>query len=418
MLLHNVHCCLVRGSLGPRWPDVWTLRSRYQPDRYGCSMPERIAIDPVDLTRQLIRCASVTPDDDGALDLVQSIAEQLGFTVHRLEFDGTPNLFARRGDSGPHFCFAGHTDVVPPGSARWLTDPFEGVIRDGAVYGRGASDMKGAIAAFLAALSLLPSTNGGGDGGGSVSMLITGDEEGPATGGTVRVLEWMAEHGHIPDFCVVGEASNPTRIGEEIKNGRRGSLNATISVAGTQGHVAYPARVDNPVHRLVGALAELVATSLDEGTGYFEPSTLQVTTVDVGNTATNLVPASASAQINIRFNDLHTGRTLEKHLRTVLARHCERFTLDATISGEAFVTDVGSELRDLAAAIAGATGIAPVFSTGGGTSDARFISRYCPVAEFGLTSETIHQIDEHVRIEDVRLLSRAYLAALTGFLRE
>jgi len=377
-----------------------------------------IAVDPVELTRELIRCASVTPDDDGALDVVQSVAERLGFTVYRLDFDGTPNLFARRGESGPHFCFAGHTDVVPPGAVGWLSDPFAGDLRDGAIYGRGASDMKGAIAAFLAAVSLLPATSIGRDGGGSISLLITGDEEGPATGGTVRVLEWMAERGHIPDFCVVGEASNPTQIGEVIKNGRRGSLNATITVEGTQGHVAYPARVDNPIHRMVGALSDFVTTRLDEGTENFEPSTLQVTSVDVGNNATNLVPATATAQVNIRFNDLHTGASLEEHLRTVLAHHCDHFTLDVTMSSEAFVTAESTNLLALATAVESTTGIAPVFNTGGGTSDARFISLYCPVAEFGLTSQTIHQVDEHVRIDDLLLLSRVYLASLTGFLRK
>jgi succinyl-diaminopimelate desuccinylase len=379
-------------------------------------MPEStIPVDPVELTRELIRCASVTPDDDGALDIVRSLAERLGFTVHRMEFDGTPNLFARRGDGSPHFCFAGHTDVVPPGSAGWLSDPFAGDVRDGAIYGRGASDMKGAVAAFLSAVSKLPTVDAAAEGGGSISLLITGDEEGPATGGTVRVLQWMAEHGHIPDFCVVGEASNPSQIGQVIKNGRRGSINATLSFEGTQGHVAYPDRVDNPVHGLVAALAELAATRLDAGTAHFEASSLQVTTVDVGNAATNLVPARATAHINIRFNDLHTGASLEEHLRTVLARYSDRFTLEATISGEAFLTADSLELQHLAAAVHATTGITPLFNTGGGTSDARFISLYCPVAEFGLTSETIHQVDERVAIDDLELLTRVYLATLNRF---
>ena len=329
-----------------------------------------------------------------------------------MDFDGTPNLFARRGDGSPHFCFAGHTDVVPPGSAGWVSDPFAGDVRDGAIYGRGASEMKGAVAAFLSAVSKLPTVDADDEGGGSISLLITGEEEGPATGGTVRVLQWMAEHGHIPDFCVVGEASNPSRIGQVIKNDRRGSINATLSFEGTQGHVAYPDRVDNPVHLLVAALAELAATQLDEGTAHFEASSLQVTTVDVGNTATNLVPARATAHINIRFNDLHTGAFLEEHLRTVLARYSDRFTLEATISGEAFLTADSLELQHLAAAVRATTGITPVFNTGGGTSDARFISLYCPVAEFDLTSETIHQVDERAAIEDLELLTRVYLATL------
>lgn len=381
-------------------------------------MPQStISVDPVELTRELIRCASVTPDDDGALDIVQSAAERLGFTVHRFDFDGTPNLFARRGNGSPHFCFAGHTDVVPPGSAGWLSDPFAGDVRDGAIYGRGASDMKGAVAAFLSAVSMLPAVDADaeGEGDGSISLLITGDEEGPATGGTVRVLQWMAEHGHVPDFCVVGEASNPSHIGQVIKTGRRGSINASVSFGGTQGHVAYPDGVDNPVHRLVAALAELAATRLDEGTAHFEASSLQVTTVDVGNTATNLVPARATASINTRFNDLHTGASLEEHLRTVLARHSDRFTLEATVSGEAFLPADSPELQHLSAAVRTTTGITPVFDTGGGTSDARFISLYCPVAEFGLTSETIHQVDERVAIDDLKLLTRVYLATLSRF---
>jgi succinyl-diaminopimelate desuccinylase len=377
-------------------------------------LESRLELDPVALTQELIRCASVTPADDGALDVVQSVAERLGFTVYRLHFDGTPNLFARRGDAGPHFCFAGHTDVVPPGSSQWSSDPFAGTIRDGAIYGRGASDMKGAIAAFLSAVSSLPVDLE--SSGGSISLLITGDEEGPATGGTVRVLEWMAEHGHIPDFCLVGEASNPTWIGEVIKIGRRGSLNATVVVEGIQGHVAYPGQVDNPVHRLVGALAEIASLRLDEGTEYFEPSSVQVTSVDVGNAASNVVPAKAVAQVNIRFNDLHTGAALEEWLRSVVARHCDRFTIEVVVSGEAFLTGESADLLNLAAAVESVTGSQPVFDTGGGTSDARFVTKYCPVAEFGLTSETIHKVDEHVVIDDLKVLTKVYQTTLETFL--
>ncbi len=368
-----------------------------------------MTLDPVALTQALIRCPSVTPADAGALGVVADAAAGLGFTVHRLAFDGTPNLFARRGAAGPHLCFAGHTDVVPPGEAAWSADPFGGVLRDGAVWGRGACDMKGAVAAFLAAVAAQPAS-------GSISLLITGDEEGPATGGTVRVLEWMGAHGHLPDFCLVGEPTNPAQLGEVIKIGRRGSLNARVTVAGVQGHVAYPARVDNPVHRLVGALADLTAAPLDAGTDWFEPSSLQVTSVDVGNPATNLVPAAAHARLNIRFNDRHTGASLEAWLQAVLARHAERSALDVSVSGEAFLTTPGPQTELLARAVREVTGISPRLDTGGGTSDARFISRYCPVAEFGLVGATMHMADEHVPVTDLRRLTAVYRAVLHAFL--
>jgi succinyl-diaminopimelate desuccinylase len=365
-------------------------------------------LDPVALTQALIRCPSVTPADAGALDVVAQAASGLGFTVHRLVFDDTPNLFARRGTAGPHLCFAGHTDVIPPGEATWSMDPFSGTLRDGAVWGRGACDMKGAVAAFLAAVPDEP-------GAGSLSLLITGDEEGPATGGTVRVLEWMREHGHIPDFCLVGEPTNPATLGEVVKIGRRGSMNARIRVEGVQGHVAYPSRVDNPVHRLLHALAELTAAPLDAGTDWFEPSSLQVTSFDVGNTATNLVPATATARLNIRFNDRHTGVSLEAWLRALLARHAERFTLDVSVSGEAFLTAPGPATDRLARAVAEATGVQPRLDTGGGTSDARFIARYCPVAEFGLVGATMHMADECVPVADLHALTAVYGAVIRAF---
>ena len=365
-------------------------------------------LDPVAVTQALIRCASITPADAGALDVVANAAEGLGFTVHRLDFDGTPNLFARRGSSAPHFCFAGHTDVVPPGPSGWTADPFGGELRDGVLYGRGACDMKGAIGAFLAAAARPPFT-------GSVSLLITGDEEGPATGGTVRVLEWMQAHGHIPDFCLVGEPTNPAELGEVIKIGRRGSLNARITVQGVQGHVAYPARADNPVHRLIHALAALVAHPLDGGTDWFEPSSLQITSVDVGNEATNLVPAAAHARCNIRFNDRHTGASLEAWLREQLARHADHFTLDVSVSGEAFLTAPGPAIALLAGAVARVTGRQPRLDTGGGTSDARFIARYCPVAEFGLVGATMHMVDERVSVAELRALTAVYSEILQAF---
>ena len=369
-------------------------------------------MDTVALAQALIRCPSVTPADAGAMDVVAAALAGLGFAVTPLDFDGTPNLFARIGDAGPHFCFAGHTDVVPPGEG-WASAPFGAAVRDGALWGRGACDMKGAVAAFIAAAAAHLAN---GPPHGSISLLITGDEEGPATGGTVRVLDWMAAHGHIPDFCLVGEPTNPQALGEVIKIGRRGSLNAAVTVHGTQGHAAYPARADNPVHRLVRALAALIAAPLDVGTAWFEPSGLQITSIDVGNGATNVIPAAARAQLNIRFNDRHTGATLEGWLRATLAQHAPRFDLAVSVSGEAFLTAPGPAVQRLADAVAAITGRQPRLDTGGGTSDARFIARHCPVAEFGLAGATMHQVDEHVPVADLEALTAVYHAVLRAFL--
>ena len=364
--------------------------------------------DPLDLARALIRCASVTPADDGAQAIVAEALGMLGFTVHRLRFGGTENLFARIGNGGPHFCFAGHTDVVPPGAA-WRTDPFGAELADARLFGRGACDMKGAIAAFIAAVpGILPLPCG------SISLLITGDEEGPARDGTVRVLEWMQAHGHIPDMCLVGEPTNPAKLGEVIKVGRRGSLNATLRVLGVQGHVAYPHLADNPVHRLIAALNALTSGPLDGGTRWFEASCLQVTSIDVGNAATNVIPAAAEARLNIRFNDEHTGASLATWLRQVIAPHAPRFELDVSVSGEAFLTEPGPFTTLLADVVKLVTGTTPRLDTGGGTSDARFIARYCPVAEFGLVGATMHKADENVSLADLRALTEIYAGVLRG----
>lgn len=367
-------------------------------------------MDPLPLAQALIRCRSVTPADDGAQAVLSQALMALGFTVHHLPFGTTPNLFARIGTAAPHLCFAGHTDVVPPGALAWGADPFAGEVRDGRLFGRGACDMKGGIAAFVAAAAAhLPALTG------SISLLITGDEEGPATDGTVRVLEWMQSHGQIPDLCLVGEPTNPDTIGDVIKIGRRGSLNADICVHGTQGHVAYPLQADNPIHRLLQALAALRETPLDQGNDWFEPSSLQVTSVDVGNKATNVIPAEATARLNIRFNDRHSGAALEAWLRATLARFCDRFDLDVVISGEAFLTAPGPLIQRLQRAIAAASGSEPRLDTGGGTSDARFIARYCPVAEFGLVGKTMHKTDEHVLVAELRQLAVIYQAVLKEF---
>lgn len=368
--------------------------------------------DPLDLAQRLIRCPSVTPADAGAQDVLAAALERLGFTVHRLRFGETANLFARRGDAGPHICFAGHTDVVPAGDgAAWHGDPFGGEVREDVLHGRGACDMKGAIAAFVAACA-----QDGAVSRGSISLLVTGDEEGPALHGTVRVLDWMAANGQVPDFCLVGEPTCRVRLGDVIKIGRRGSLNARIVLHGTQGHAAYPQRADNPVHRLVRALAALTAAPLDAGSAFFEPSSLQLTSVDVGNPATNVIPATARAALNIRFNDRHTGATLEAWLGAALAQHAERFDLNVTVSGEPFVTQPGPMVDRLRDAVAAATGVEPALDTGGGTSDARFIARHCPVAEFGLIGASMHQVDECVPVAELRGLARAYRAVLDALL--
>jgi len=371
------------------------------------------ATDPVPLAQALIRCKSVTPDDAGAQDVLAAALERLGFAVTRLRFGAIENLFARIGDGGPHLCFAGHTDVVPAGADGWRHDPFGGAIDGGVLYGRGACDMKGGVAAFVAgAASYLQA----GRPAGSISLLITGDEEGVATDGTVRVLEWMAANRQIPDFCLVGEPTCPVRLGDVVKIGRRGSMNARITIHGVQGHVAYPHRADNPAHRLVRALAALTAAPLDAGSDWFEPSSLQITSIDIANRATNVIPASASAALNIRFNDHHSGAALSAWLRAVLAQHAERFDLDIAISGESFLTQPGPLVDTLRGAIARATGVEPKLDTGGGTSDARFIARYCPVAEFGLIGATMHQVDERVPVAELRDLARVYAEVLHDFL--
>ena len=347
------------------------------------------------------------------MGVLAAALERLGFTVTRLRFGEIENLFARIGTAAPHFCFAGHTDVVPVGDANWTAPPFSGEVRNDILYGRGACDMKGAIAAFVAAAARQLRAK---PGQGSISLLITGDEEGPATDGTVKVLDWMQAHGQIPDFCLVGEPTCPVKLGDTIKIGRRGSLNARLAIHGTQGHVAYPHRADNPVHRLVRALAALTAAPLDAGSEWFEPSSLQVTSIDVGNTATNVIPATARAGLNIRFNDRHSGASLTAWLRATFAQHAERCELDVSISGESFLTQPGPMVATLRRAIARASGVEPKLDTGGGTSDARFIARFCPVAEFGLIGATMHQVDERVPVAELRALAGIYEAVLADML--
>ncbi len=377
-------------------------------------------VNALDLSRALIRCASVTPEDGGAQKVLQDALEGLGFTCHSQTFqdDNTPdvsNLYARLGAAAPNFCFAGHTDVVPVGDLdSWTSDPFGGDVIDGVLYGRGASDMKTAIACFTEATARFLEKHGP-DFGGSISYLITGDEEGPAINGTRKLLEWTKAEGEELDVCLVGEPTNPTTLGEMIKIGRRGSLNGTLTVYGVQGHTAYPHLADNPIHRLVKMLDVLTTENLDDGSDHFQASTLQVSTVDVGNPATNVIPAKATAVFNIRFNDLHSSATLDKMLRQKLDAIGGDYELDIYVSGESFLTPPGQLSEIISSAVQAVTGNEPELSTTGGTSDARFIKDYCPVAEFGLIGQTMHKANECVAIKDLDALTDIYTEVLERF---
>ena len=381
------------------------------------------AVDSLELARALIRCPSVTPEDGGALGVLADALSGLGFRCDRLTFseDGTPdvgNLFARFGTGEPHLCFAGHTDVVPVGDeSAWTADPFGAEIRGETLYGRGAADMKGAVAAFVGAASRFLAARGAGF-DGSISLMITGDEEGPAINGTAKMLAWLAERGEVPDSCLIGEPTNPDRLGEAVKIGRRGSLAARISVSGVQGHTAYPHLADNPLPRLVRMLSALAGARLDEGTEHFQPSDLQITTIDVGNPAANVIPAAGSAAFNIRFNDLHSGASLKRWIEDRLAEAGGDAALDVHVSGEAFLTPPGRFTRLLARAVEAKTGAAPELGTAGGTSDARFVKDYCEVAEFGLVGRTMHKVDERVRLADLRALGEIYETVIEGYFAE
>lgn len=376
--------------------------------------------DPVAILKDLIRCPSVTPAEGGALAYLERLLSSAGFTVDRPVFSepNTPdveNLFAVIGTGEPHLMFAGHTDVVPTGPVqKWTYPPFAGEVADGVLYGRGAADMKGGIACFAAAaLDWLAE----GRRKGTLSFLITGDEEGPAINGTVKLLDWAVARGHRFDASLVGEPSNPHRIGEAIKVGRRGSISGTITVTGKQGHVAHPQAADNPVPRLVRLLDALVKERFDEGTESFQRSNLEVVSIDVGNKAFNVIPAEATARFNIRFTDRWTYETLTARITEILDRvHPGAYAIGfERFNSPAFVTEAGNLIDPLLAAIQAETGLKPERSTSGGTSDARFINTFCPVVEFGLVSETIHQIDERVPVADLHLLTRIYRRFLDGY---
>ena len=380
-------------------------------------------IDPVALAQALIRCPSVTPADAGALDALASALQPVGFACRRMPFEaaGTvriDNLYAKLSGKRPgkHFSFAGHSDVVPVGKREsWSVEPFGAEIIDGKLYGRGAADMKGAIAAFAAAAARF-ATKTGGDFPGAISLLITGDEEGPSVNGTKPMLQALAADGEKFDACLVGEPTNPKRLGEMAKIGRRGSWTGHLTVRGVQGHIAYPHLADNPTHRLARMIVALTETPLDSGTAHFEPSTLQVSTIDVGNPATNVIPAEARASFNSRFNDGFNPATLEAEVRRRLDQVGGTYDLRIECSGVSFVTPPGQLSGLVTAAVQAVTGLTPELSTTGGTSDARFIKDYCPVIEFGLAGATMHKVDENVAIADILQLSDIYERILDSYL--
>lgn len=377
-------------------------------------------VDPVELTQTLIRCQSVTPVEAGALDALEAVLQPLGFICHRLPFgeagpQQVDNLYARLGSEAPNLCFAGHVDVVSPGLREaWSVDPFAGSIAHGRLFGRGTADMKAAIASFIAAVAAFLDERGR-NLNGSISLLLTCDEEGPAVNGTVKVLQWLAARGEQLDACVVGEPTNPRILGEMVKIGRRGSMNGWLTVQGVQGHAAYPERADNPIPRLLRMLQALTEQPLDTGSAHFQPSTLTITSIDVGNRVTNIIPAEAQAQFNIRFNDLHTASSLREWLTARCDSIPGRYTLRTECSGEAFVTEPDRLTELTVAAIRRVTGRKPELSTSGGTSDARFIKDYCAVVEFGMPGETAHKVDENVALDDILALTAIYRAMLHAY---
>jgi len=374
-------------------------------------------VDPVALAAELIRCPSVTPEDAGAIDVLARALERLGFTCTKLEFtepgtESVLNLYARLGRTGRNFCFAGHTDVVPPGKLdSWTVDPFGAQVVNGALYGRGATEMKGSIAAFVAAVARFLAARGP-DFGGSISLLITGDEEGISINGTKKVLDWLVEQSERLDLCIVGEPTCAKRLGDMVKIGRRGSLTGTVTVKGVQGHTAYPHLADNPVHRMVRMLHSLTTEPLDNGTEHFQPSTLQVTTTDVGNPASNVIPGEARAVFNIRFNDRWSSTTLKEWIEGKLAAAGGTYDLKVRVSGESFLTPPGAVSEILTRAIKQVTRRTTELSTTGGTSDARFVHHHCPVAEFGLVGLTMHKVDERVPVADLAALADIYRTVL------
>lgn len=375
--------------------------------------------DPVALTADLVRCNSITPAEGGALVLLEDILTAGGFTCTRVDRNGIANLYARWGRKGTNrtFGFNGHTDVVPLGNpGDWTVDPFGAEIKNGYLYGRGATDMKSGVAAFAAAaLDFVKDTPPD----GAVVLAITGDEEGDAEDGTTALLDWMAQEGEAMSVCLVGEPTCPEALGDTMKIGRRGSITTWFTVTGVQGHAAYPHRAKNPVHALAELMHALASHKLDDGTAHFDPSSLQVVTMDTGNPATNVIPASCTATTNIRFNDSHNGSALQIWLReqadAVATRHGVHIALKSKVSGESFITPPGVLSDLISNAVQAETGKIPELSTSGGTSDARFVKNHCPVVEFGLVGKTMHQVDERVAVDDITALKRIYTRILQDY---
>jgi succinyl-diaminopimelate desuccinylase len=371
-----------------------------------------VVIDALALAQALIRRPSVTPKDAGALDVLEAVLKELGFTTHRLPFGDVDNLYARLGNVAPHFCFAGHTDVVPVGEG-WNADPFAAEVRDGMLYGRGAADMKSAIAAFVAAAARIGTPNG------SISLLITGDEEGAAVNGTVKLLEWLKGRGEKIDHCIVGEPTSVGKAGDTLKIGRRGSINFQVIVTGAQGHVGYPQKAKNPIPVLAELVTQFANHKLDKGSEHFDPSTLSFTSLDVGNTATNVIPGEARAAFNIRFNDKHTPESLlhwveDRAQRIAQGSGC-RIEITSQTSGVSFLTAPGKFTQLVSDTVASVTGQSPFFSTSGGTSDARFIKNACPVVELGLAGTTMHKADECVAVTEIAALTEIYAVLLAAY---
>ncbi|RTL55467.1 MAG: succinyl-diaminopimelate desuccinylase [Rhodocyclaceae bacterium] len=369
------------------------------------------------LAQALIALPSVTPEDKGCLELIAQRLEPLGFVIERLDAKGTSNLWARRGSEGPVVCFAGHTDVVPTGPlSQWHSDPFKPEIRDGVLYGRGAADMKSSLAAFVVAIESFLATHP--DAPGSIALLLTSDEEGDALSGTVHVVETLKAREQIIDYCIVGEPTSSERLGDVIKNGRRGSLSAKLTVKGIQGHVAYPEKVKNPIHLIAPALAELAAQKWDEGNEYFPPTSFQISNIHAGTGATNVVPGSVEVLFNLRFSTASTAEGLQARIQAILDHHKLDYDIAWTLGGRPFLTPRGKLVSVMAEAIAAATGVTPEISTTGGTSDGRFIADICPqVVEFGPVNATIHKINECIPIADLEPLTKAYEGMLVGLLK-
>ena len=376
--------------------------------------------DPLELTTELIKCRSVTPQNDGAIELLSEKLQKIGFNCEIVEFsendsDSIKNLWAKIGDKSPILSFAGHTDVVPEGDETlWESPPFDGINDGNKIVGRGAVDMKGSIGSFISAISIFLEKNRK-KFNGSISLIITGDEEGKAVNGTQKLLEWMEKNNHTFDDCIVGEPTNPNKLGEMIKIGRRGSTNITLTLKGNEGHVAYPQLADNPIPKLILILNELIKEPLDEGNEYFDASNLEITSIDAGNSASNVIPPEISAKLNIRYNDNFTKEKIESDIESRLKKHDYEYSINFEHSGDSFITEPGEFVNNLSKIIEKHCKITPTLSTTGGTSDARFIKNYGRVVEFGLVGASMHKINEYSNNADIEKLKDIYLDVLNDY---